>query len=123
MNRHSSFNHPHYQYQNSQYMNGNGHYPPPPGGYPDHYQNENYYDIRRNKSSNDLLTSSSHHKEIHEWVKIVYFFDSHVDNLIRYLMTKIPYEIFVRSWQDIYKILMKKNLTKILQDEVRIFFV
>ena len=57
MARHASF--PHYMnYQQHPYVNGNG------TGYPpgDHYQNENYYDlnIRRNKSSNDLITSSSY---------------------------------------------------------------
>lgn len=62
MSRHASF--PHYMnyQQHPAYMNGNG-APYPPGA--DHYQNENYYDVnmRRNKSSNDLITSS-HYKDV-----------------------------------------------------------
>lgn len=59
--RHQSFGHQQYPYypDHPHYMNGQ---------YPgDHYQNENYYDVnmRRNKSSNELV-SSSHYKEIEE---------------------------------------------------------
>lgn len=58
ISRHSSFTHP---YNYPHYANGNG------MPYPDHYQNENYYDshIRKNKSSNDLI--GSHYKETEEY--------------------------------------------------------
>lgn len=77
MSRHSSFNYPYnYPHPHPHYMNGSGPYPP--GVYPEHYQNENYYEsgMKRNKSSNDLLPPVPY-KDIDDYRHHSYKYEKH----------------------------------------------